>query len=237
MGFWNKKKKLTEAPAQDESSEAIFSSARWASHAAGEKSIKVCECMQSAMGMLALTADQKVARAFVEHRQDDGEAYRDKLPADANELAVSHTYKELEPPPDGPVFKAIQMEDKWDIYYLHGAFQFVRSWTGDLVITAEVRIEDKDMHIEKIHTGQTDDPEFALKVVDYLLKSHCLDMIVPHPLPDAVKDLPSDIAKYSFAQHGRRGWMATRDDTLGIYNSNKYGFPAHDTSAQTPGDA
>jgi hypothetical protein len=123
------------------------------------------------------------------------------------------------------------MEDKWDIFSCNGSLYFSRSWTGEFIIKVDTnRVENglKFAHIQYAKPAFYDN-EHCLWVVEYLFKSHCFDMIVPHPLPKTLSNDPVDIVLYSFANFGRRGWFATFNCTLGIYNKDRYGFPPHDT--------
>jgi hypothetical protein len=234
MAFWHRKKR-TSHRAEKEYTQHPFDSAEWTMQTVGDRQMKVCNCMSTSQGILTCTSSEKIAETFARLRRDSGEQLRGKVPENAHELTVEHAYEQLAQPPDGPVFKAIQMEDKWDVYFFDRTFQFVRSWTGDLVISADVTMEGDTMHIVKLYSAGTDDAVYALRVVDYLLKSHGLNMVVPHPLPDEVSDVPSDVARHAFAQYGRRGWFATRDDTLGIQSSEKYEFPPYDTAVPRSG--
>jgi hypothetical protein len=53
------------------------------------------------------------------------------------------------------------------------------------------------------------DPYFELKVIDFLIYSHVLNLTVPHPIPKALENDPGKIAGYSFSMFGNRGHFAT----------------------------
>ena len=63
----------------------------------------------------------------------------------------------------------------------------------------------------------SDDRQYAARVVDYLIKSHMSNMVVPHPLPARLRDAPvGEIAAHSFEIFGRRGLFGSFEETIGI---------------------
>ena len=131
-------------------------------------------------------------------------------------VSCSLTYACPERPSDGPLFKSEQMEDKWDIYLFNDVLYFARSWTGDLLFCASTRFDSGWMHLTGIVADGGQAPEFALRVVDYLVKSHILGRDALHPLPPELSKVAGDIAAYSFSMFGRRCSFGTYADTTTI---------------------
>ena len=59
-------------------------------------------------------------------------------------------------------------------------------------------------------------PPFAVKQVDFLVKSHVLDRWCPHPIPPGLGTDAEAIAQDAWLTHGRRGLFATDADTTAI---------------------
>jgi hypothetical protein len=76
------------------------------------------------------------------------------------------------------------------------------------------------MHVSSLLVGGNQDPEFALRVVDYLIKSHILDRDAPHPLPADLPKVADPIAAYSFSMFGSRCSFGSYADTTTIELSN-----------------
>lgn len=107
------------------------------------------------------------------------------------------------------------MEDKWDICLYDNTLYFARSWTGELWFRAIIEVDGVGLRVTRIDAKGDDFADrkpFAIRVVDFLIKSHLLGFEVPHPLPSDLPDDPETITTYSFQWYGRRGLFATCDD-------------------------
>ncbi len=160
--------------------------------------------------------DPTVAESFQRLRSSSGEEYRGRLPDAPVTVACDLTYPYDGRHQDGPLFKAEQVEDRWDVYLYDGKLSFARSGTGDLAYVGGVAFEERDARLTSVTAARqlAEEGMSPVAVVDFLIKSHLHGMMVPHPLP---KDLPNDprtVATWSFAQYGRRAFCGTYADTL-----------------------
>jgi hypothetical protein len=184
---------------------------RWIPAAENRFGVDVLDCSAFAQSMVSWTSDVQITMRFSELRGSQGEHCRGK---DVNDHSVTCR---LEYPSDrhldGPVFRAEEMEDKWDIFLLDGVLHFSRSWTGDLVYKATIKFNDSQAIVNLIRgqrePGSSEDP---VAVVDYLIKSHVYGLVVPHPLPKTDQASVGDLARWSFARYGRRGLFGTKQD-------------------------
>ena len=169
--------------------------------------------------MVSSTADPNVAAKFTALRHSSGAEHRGKRPANVIEVECDLSYPYSSEIREGTLFVAQAMEDKWDIYWYDAHFYFARSWTGALAFRAGVHVSPSHVAIRSIdaHTEfAAAGPASVICQVDFLLKSHLFNQLVPHPLP---ADLPEDkqtIALYSFSQYGRRAAFASFEDTSKI---------------------
>ena len=112
------------------------------------------------------------------------------------------------------------MEDKWDMYVYGERLYIARSWTGTLCFVADCAFKSNHVEIHRIYAEKTiifGDLQYAGRVVDFLIKSHMSNMVVPHPLPTKLKhESTREVAAHSFEMFGRRGLFGSFDETIGI---------------------
>lgn len=132
-------------------------------------------------------------------------------------LTYPHNGKSLQ----GIVHKAEGMYDKWDIYIYDEMFYFANSWSGKLLFKAYANISDEEIKIVKIeyvNEGYVkDDPELAKNYVHFLMLSHFMGQVVPHPIPDWIDDEEMMfIARISYNQFGGIAFYATKQGILDL---------------------
>lgn len=174
------------------------------------------DCLSFVSSMISVTADQQIAETFAELRNSMGAENAGTLPNDPKEVAASLEYPYDGPVADGPLCKAAQMEHKWDIYLYGDRLYFCRSWTGMLTYVAEFSVGASSLKIARVWVSGdcADTSDFAIREIDYLIKSHLYGRQVPHPLPDEIARDPEDVALYSFSQYGNMCCFGTFEDTL-----------------------
>jgi hypothetical protein len=195
---------------------------RWLEAAESPFGARLFDCREYAIHHFSTTADNAVAERFLNSRATDGKEYFGQFPDDATGLMVDLQFPFGPNPafaegiPDGPVFKAQSMDEKWDIYKYENHFLFVRSWTGELVYVTNYEAVEGGFKIERfILDGSSVESEadahFEVRIVQYLVYSHVLGIVFPHPVPKALEDDPEKILSYSFAQFGNRGYFGACD--------------------------
>lgn len=174
------------------------------------------DCLSFVRAMKAEAADPAVAKKFASLRKITGSSYAGQLPPNAVEVKSSLEYPG-EQVRDGMLYKADKMEQKWDIYLYQRHLYFCRSWTGALVYVAAFAIVKGKIKLNAIWAAKealSDDSSFAVREVDYLIKSHVMQARVPHPLPPDLAADSATIGQYSFAQYGNMCCFGTYEDTL-----------------------
>lgn len=174
-------------------------------------------CLAFVRSMRATSSDQDVAARFVGLRSSIGRNHAGQMPAGASAIEHRLVYASGGGVADGALFKAQQMEQKWDIYLYGDCLYFCRSWTDALVFTAKfsttansLAVETVWAAVEAIDGGR----EQAVRQVDYLIKNHLFRRVVPHPLPETLPQDPNVIGPYSFSQYGNMCCFGTYADTL-----------------------
>ena len=178
--------------------------------------VDVWDCRAFTHTMLSTTASAEIARRYVELRSSQGNEYRGQAPTNAHLITCKLTYPLSHPRSEGAHFKSEQMEDKWDIYLFDERLYFVRSWTGELTFRAQVRHDLGALQLTTLAVADNQDPAFAPRIVDYLVKTHVLQHEAPHPLPSHLPQTARDIAVFSFSLFGRRCAFGTYADTIAM---------------------
>lgn len=197
----------------------IFSKLTWLEPDQNPFGMRVLDCRPFSTAMMSSTKDETIAAKFLHLRHSTGEEHRGKQPPDAVVVPCNLIYPFNGESRDGPLFKAQQMEDKWDIYLYDGHLYFARSWTADLVFRAKIDFQKSEAVITSVEANRErvgDDPQLAVRMVDFLMKTHLYRQEAPHPLP---KDFPEDnrtIALYSFSEYGRWAFYASFEDTTKV---------------------
>ena len=181
--------------------------------------VRLLDCRPFTWTAKAKTPDPKAAERFLRLRASRGEQLRRRTPSDALEIACRLDYPLDGDLGDGPLFRAQELEDKWDVFRYGDQIDFARSWTGDLVHRARVQPAAGRLVLTAVSSDAAavdGDGRLAVRQVDYLLKSHLFGRVTPHPLPAGFPAEPQAIALYSFGAYGRRCAFATFADTVAI---------------------
>ena len=193
--------------------------------------VRVLDCRAFCRSMISVSSDPEIARRFAELRRAGGKHLCGGVPANARRVAYPLCYaasRKLAAPEDGPLFHAETMEDRWDIIIDGEWLVFARSWTGTPVYRAGVQFTEREMKVSPIELdgNEITGPEFAVRQVDFLIKSHLLEAEVPHPLPPGFPDDTERILIYSFKQYGRHAAYATFADKLNLGGRQRFDHDA-----------
>ncbi len=194
--------------------EEAMSGVRWLEPAESPFGIRVLDCRSLTQTVTAVTQDQAVAESYCRLRGSQGLECRGQVPEGADPIPCDLRYAYAGAAKDGPLFKAQQMEVKWDIYLHEGFLYFCRSWTGELVFRAGLAITGREAAVSGVEATTTpEDPSLPVREVDFLIKSHIFGQEAPHPLPASLRPDPREIALYSFSRYGRRALYGSFEDT------------------------
>jgi hypothetical protein len=175
------------------------------------------DCAAFVASRVSVTSDPDIARSFVERRTSTGAEIDGLLPDDAVAMDCTLNYAMSGTLASGAVFRAEEMEDKWDVYRHGERLAFCRSWTGSLVFVAELALDRENLTIRRLWAGAeqlSTGSALALRQFDYLMRSHVLGRTAAHPLPGDLPDDPPTIGQYSFSLYGRNCSFASFEDTI-----------------------
>ena len=197
----------------------LFSQLAWLEADQNPFGLRVLDCRPFSTTMISATKDAAIAARFNQLRSSRGEEHRGQHPEDAILAHCDLSYPFNGESRDGPLFTAGQMEDKWDIHLYDSQLYFARSWTGEMVLRAAIEFKEKAAVITRVEANRAkvmDDPAHAVRIVDFLMKTHLYRREAPHPLPPCLPDDKKLLALYSFSEYGRRALYGSFEDTAAV---------------------
>lgn len=193
---------------------------RWLEASQNPFGMRVLDCRPVTRRWLSVTKNPDMAERFATLRSSTGLEHIGKTPSGADRVDCGMDYPFDGGVKAGPLFRAQEMEDKWDIYLYDGVLYFARSWSGDLAAIARIEFGDTariTWAAAAMSGNCPDGAPYPIRVVDFLIKSHLHRRIVPHPLPIGLRDDPMQLAGHSMSLFGRWALFATFEDTT-TYN-------------------
>jgi hypothetical protein len=174
---------------------------------------RVLDCRQIAETFQSASQSLDAIRFFGSPESKSGEHLVGRHPDSPIRIRCELTYPLDMPLPEGPIFLARAMEEKWNIYHFCSSLYFARSWTGDLNYVASLAPSPTELRVTEVEAWPGNvlgDDQMAVEQIDFLIRSHLFGQVVPHPAPA----LPSKkaIAMWSFSQYGKRGLFAAVKD-------------------------
>src|SRR5579859_7788130 len=164
--------------------EAELGPPQWVSvDVSGGQQLHVLDCRGIALTMMSTTQDPEVAASFSRLRASDGHQHVGQTPPDPLTIDCLLEYEDW-PLQEGALFKADEMEAKWDVYQWSGQLYGARSWTDDLIFTAVLDVQGTHASIRRIVAAAErvfGEAAFAVRTVDFLIESHVFGREFPHP--------------------------------------------------------
>jgi hypothetical protein len=197
---------------------ATMTDIRWVEPAESPFRVRCVDCRPLSSTTVSTTRDVLMATSFHDLRRSSGERLRNTMPPDPITVHCALRYPYLKGWAEGPLYRASQMEEKWDLFLFDNTLYFARSWTGSLVFIASAALTGGRLLVESISADRAatgGNQVFIVRSVDFLIKSHLYHLAAPHPIPEGFPDDPDRIALYSFGEYGRMASFATYEDTLG----------------------
>jgi hypothetical protein len=184
----------------------------WIEGADNPWGVRVLDVRRVTLSMLSFSADPQFASNAVSFGQDDGRSFIGEEPPARRIAQASLRFPIDGTLADGVLFVPREMEHKWALFYHRGEVICVRSWLRKVQVVAHVE-QDRD-HVEISQVRGTfgvedEEPQFTIRVLDYLLRSHALETVYPVPLPTGMETAPESAAMWCMNMFGNRAWFAT----------------------------
>jgi Ankyrin repeats (3 copies)/Ankyrin repeats (many copies) len=212
VGWDSLKKWFRSGPRSDGHRGAEPPAVRWLGPGESPWGVPVLDVRPVTLGMTSATSDQRCAVNAGSFAQDDGTGFIGAEPKVARLSTVGLKFRIDRFLADGALFLPAEMEHKWALYFHGGKIICIRSWKREVVAVADCRIAGDLLEIIAIRGAlvpEGDEPQFDARVLDFLIRSHALDMIYPAPLPSGVESDPSLAAFWCMSCFGNRAHFAT----------------------------
>jgi hypothetical protein len=173
--------------------------------------VRVLDCRALSLSMTSMTSSAEVAARFTQLRTDGGARLADVSVNDALRTPCDLLLAGIRDD-DGPIFRAPEMEWKWDASRVGRRLLFSRSWSGDLQAAATIDERPDGPHLVDLEVAAKlcgDDARTAVCLVQYLVRVMLEGKVTPHPVP-AVAPTSSvqELFMYSWSLHGRAAFFA-----------------------------
>lgn len=202
-----KREQATPPPAQSQPAEIA-----WIPADKNPWSVPLLDVRPITLHMLSTTKDPQCAINSNSFICDDGTGFIGITPSSTRIINPGLRFHIDRILADGALFIPRQMEHKWAIYQLHGKILFIRSWLRQPVAVAEIKTESNWAEILTLQgtlTADDEDPAFTIRVLDYLLHTHALELSFPVPLPHGMEKDPHKAAMWCFHHFGNLANYAT----------------------------
>jgi hypothetical protein len=186
----------------------------WVEAADNPWAVRVLDVRPVTLTMLSVSADPQCAANAVSFGQDDGTGFIGEAPPLSRIVDASLRFPIERTLADGVLFVPSEMEHKWALFYHRGQVICVRSWTRQVQVVASCEQHERYVEITQVRGafgGDDEDPVLTVRLLDYLLRSHALDMVHPVPLPVGMEKNPRKAAMWCMSMFGNRAWYATPD--------------------------
>ncbi len=163
--------------------------------------------------MLSTSKDPQCAQNAISYGQDDGTGFAREVSESPRIVPADLHYRFDRVLAPGALFIPSVMEHKWAVYFHGGRILFIRSWLRKLVATADVEFgNDSVARITSVRggfVGENEEPEWTLRALDYLIRSHALGIEFPAPLPSDFEKSPEMSAMWCMNTFGNLASFAT----------------------------
>lgn len=193
---------------------------RWLQPGETTWDVPVLDVRPVTLGTTSWSPDRESAENAISFGKEDGTAFLGQQPEVRRTTRASLRFPVDGKLVDGVLFGPSEMEHKWAIFYHQRRIICVRSWTRR--VTAVATVEERADHIEVTSIDGTlvtkdEEPAFTVRVLDYLLRSHVLNLVYPAPIPVGLETDPKQAAIWCMNAFGKLAWVATphllrRDD-------------------------
>lgn len=184
----------------------------WIEAADSQWGVRMLDVRPVTLTVSSWSADARCASNAVSFRQDDGRSFIGEEPPVRRIAKASLRFPTDGALADGVLFVPDGMEQKWALFYHRREVICVRSWLRTVQVVARVEPRSEYVEITQVRgtfAGEDEEPEFTIRVLDYLLRSHALETVYPAPLPAGVESIPESAAMWCMCMFGNRAWFAT----------------------------
>lgn len=201
--------------ARDRSTEGTgnpdFPQVRWLEAADNPWGVPVLDVRPVTLGLLSTSQDQQCAVNAMSFTQDDGTGFIGIEPPVARQIPAGLQFRIERILADGALFIPREMEHKWALYFHRGQILCIRSWVRQVQAIADVEMAGDHLTVTSVRgvfVSEDEEPAFTVRMLDFMLRSHALDMVYPAPLLPGLEE-PQKAALWCMSCFGNRAHFAT----------------------------
>src|SRR5829696_3254530 len=150
MGFVERLRSWWRGPGPAPGADATFERLPWLEPHESPFGVRVLDCRPVAETFLSAAEGAGSIQFFGSPEARSDEPFRGQHPEDAIRVSCDLTYPLRDPLPEGPVFLAAVLEEKWNIYHFDRALYLVRSWTGHLQYVAGLADAASELRVTEV---------------------------------------------------------------------------------------
>ena len=202
----------TSGAGQGEETPESFPELPWIAPADNPWGVPLLDVRPVTLHFLSTSEDPQVAETLARMTGEDGLRFAQAVPDNPRRVAVDLRFHVDPVLPDGVLFSPRQMEHKWALFLHQRRLLFVRSWTGQVQVVADVEHRERTLrltHLRGVFTAEGEAPEFTARMADFLLRSHVLERVHPAPLPEGLEAEPRTAALWCMSVFGNQVHFAT----------------------------
>jgi Ankyrin repeats (3 copies)/Ankyrin repeat len=174
--------------------------------------VRVLDVRPVTLTMLSTSTDPQCATNAVSFGNDDGTGFIGQAPVSERIVETSLRFPVDRALFDGVLFVPRAMEHKWALFFHQGELIAVRSWSRTVALVARVETRDGHVEITRIRGAMCaidETPDFTVRALDYLLRSHALHDLYPAPLPPGIEADAKAAALWCMSAFGNQAQLAT----------------------------
>ncbi|MBL8262212.1 MAG: ankyrin repeat domain-containing protein [Xanthomonadaceae bacterium] len=185
---------------------------RWIEAADNPWGVRLLDVRPVTLTMLSTSSDPQCATNAVSFGQEDGTCFIGQSPDSQRVIDAALRFPVDGALLDGVLFIPREMEHKWALFFHRGELIVVRSWLRKVIVVARVEAQKGHVEITQVRgtlCAEDESPEFTIRALDFLLRSHALGDVIPAPLPPGIEADPEAAAMWCMSLFGNRAQIAT----------------------------
>jgi len=184
----------------------------WLEAANNPWGVDVFDVRPVTLTMLSTSKDPRCATNAISFTSDDGTGFIGQEPPVTQRIETALRYRIDNVLADGALFIPEEMEHKWALYFHGSTIICVRSWLREVQAVAHVRLLGDIVEIYEIQgtlVPDSEDPQLSVRALDFLIRTHALDLTYPAPLPAGMDTDGYSSALWCMSLFGNRAHFAS----------------------------
>jgi hypothetical protein len=178
----------------------------WIAAAENPWGVSVLDVRPMTLGTLSTSKDPKMAENAVSYGGESGRSFVDQPPQFDRQVEGSLRFSAPPKLVDGSLFIPQQMEDKWALFVQRQTLIVVRGWQRKVFLSAALRVDGSFLDVTDIKGAVAhpqEEPEYTLRALDFILRTHALELDWPAPLVGIADLDPRVLAIQCMSNFGR----------------------------------